>query len=74
MRTFNAIQADGFGNILTVWMGIILADAIFRTLEHELKDFHRGDTAKVQMLSLQYNLNLINAINDFAKYYSQKLL
>lgn len=34
-------------------MGIILADAIFRTLEHELKDFHRGRIVEVQILSLQ---------------------
>lgn len=38
-------------------MSIILADAIFRTLEHKLKDFHRGGIVEVQILSLQYNLN-----------------
>lgn len=34
-------------------MSIILADAIFRTLEHKLKDFHGGGIVEVQILSLQ---------------------
>lgn len=34
-------------------MGFILAHAVFRTLKHELKDFHRGRIAKVQILSLK---------------------
>lgn len=34
-------------------MGFILAHTIFRTLKHELKDFHWGCIAKVQILSLK---------------------
>lgn len=42
-------KLSGFEKALTVGMGIILADTIFRTLEHELKDFH---IAEVQIVSL----------------------
>lgn len=38
---------------LTTGMGVILADTVLRTLEHELKDFHWGNIIEVQILSLQ---------------------
>lgn len=33
-------------------MAVVLAHAVFRTLEHQLEDLHRGDVTEVQILSL----------------------
>lgn len=49
------MKAGEFDDVPTGGMGFVLAHAVFGTLKHELKDFHRGHIAKVQILSLKKN-------------------
>lgn len=48
-----ATNAGDLRHVPTGVMGFVLAHAVFGTLKHELKDFHRGHIAKVQILSLK---------------------
>lgn len=60
------LKAEGFNKALA-GLGIILADAIFRTLKHELKDFHRGHIVEVQILSVVDVLSKLRVCRDEAQ-------
>lgn len=59
------MTANKYRDVPTAGMAFILAHTVFRALKHELKDFHRGRIAKVQILSLRKEKKKIQMISVF---------